>query len=190
MAESWDQRDFERIELKDRFPLGMCLTLVSSADVGAVLDEFHTVQPRGTRMPVDADFDEWMSSLFSDSAAGMRFAGQAGGWTWVLEEVGIAGGTSPLPQRLSEIYGRAISVLWTAELDSGFVYAKNEEVLRDFELGREVEPSTEGPDGYLDEEDGLDWEQWMSAGLCLQARLAGVVALPNGAVGALITETA
>ncbi|WP_306359193.1 DUF6461 domain-containing protein [Nocardia sp. CC227C] len=190
MADSWDQQDFEWVEIEDRFPLGMCLTLVSSTEVSAILDGFHTVRPRGARMPADADFDEWMSSMFSDATAGMRFAGQNGEWTWVLEEVGIAGGTPPLPQRLSGTYGRAVSVLWTVNLDSRFVYARHGDVLRDFELGREAEPGGEGLEGYLDEEDGLDWEQWMSAGLCLQARVTGVVALPNGAVDALITETA
>lgn len=55
MAEPPDQREFAWTEIDDRFPLGMCLTLVPSTEIAAVLDEYHTVQPRGTPMPADAN---------------------------------------------------------------------------------------------------------------------------------------
>ncbi|MFE9324487.1 DUF6461 domain-containing protein [Nocardia sp. NPDC052278] len=184
-----EQQQFAWIESDDRFDLGFCLTVVATEDSAGVLDIFNAVEPRGARRHEDQDFDEWLESLDDDDGPQMRHAGRAGGWTWVLEEIASAAARSPLPEQLSAQFGRAITVGWTVNLDSFFVESADGVIVRDFELGRSAEPGSEGIDGYLPGEAGLDWEQWMSAGLCLQARRTGAVALPDGEFDALISET-
>ncbi|MFE3753153.1 DUF6461 domain-containing protein [Nocardia tengchongensis] len=184
-----EQQQFAWIESDDRFDLGFCLTMVATDDCARVLDAFDAVEPRGTRRPEDQDFDDWLESLDDSDGPQMRHAGRAGGWTWVLEEITCAAARSPLPEQLSAQFGRAITVGWTVNLSSFFVESADGVILRNFELGRSAEPGSEGIDGHLPSEEGWDWEQWMSAGLCLQARRAGAVALPDGVVDTLISET-
>lgn len=185
----FSQDEFGWVEEDDRFDMGLCVTLVHSTNVEAVLAEFDSVNPKKSRKPADASFDGWMDSLEED-ALSMRSAGVTGDWVWVLEEFAISGLLPPLPERLSAAFGTSITVQWDVNLLSRFVYAVEGRVERDFELGREADPSDRSvPEGYLDEEDGIDWEQWMSGGLCLQGRLAGVIALTANQIEPSIIET-
>jgi hypothetical protein len=183
------QSQFDWADEDDRFDLGLCFTLVRSTDPEAVLAVFASVNPTKSRKPDDMDVDDWSDSL-PDSDMARRYAGVAGDWVWVLEEFTISGLLSPIPEKLSDTFGTSITVQWDVNTLSTFVYAVDGVIERQFELGREADPSDRSaPDGYLDEEDGIDWEQWMSGGLCLQARLAGVVALTADPIDPAIVET-
>lgn len=183
------QGQFEWADEDDRFDLGLSFTLVHSTDPEAVLAVFASVNPTKSRKPADMDVDDWSDSL-PESEMARRYAGVAGDWVWVLEDFTISSLLSPLPERLSDTFGTSITVHWDVNALSTFVYAVDGAIERQFELGREADPSDRSaPEGYLDEEDGIDWEQWMSGGLCLQARLAGVVALTADPIDPVIVET-
>lgn len=183
------QDDFAWVEEDDRFDMGLCFTLVHSADPEAVLEVFNSVNPRKVRRAAGLSDDEWMDS-FGDDDLAQRSAGVAGGWVWVLEDFAINAVLSPLPERLSDAFGTSITVQWDVNLLSTFVYAVDGAIERHFELGRVADPSDRSaPEGYLDEEDEIDWDEWMSGGLCMQARLAGVIALTADPIEPLITET-
>nr|WP_296769405.1 DUF6461 domain-containing protein [Rhodococcus sp. (in: high G+C Gram-positive bacteria)] len=188
-SEYFSQDEFTWAEEDDRFDLGLCFTLVKSDDADAVLAEFAAVNPVRNRKPADVDLDEWFDSL-DDEGLAKRFAGVAGGWVWVLEEFSIAAILPPLPERLSAKFGTSITVQWDVNMLSTFVYSRDGVVERQFELGREADPDDRtSPEGYLDEEDGIDWELPMAGGLCLQARLAGVAALTANSIEPTIVET-
>lgn len=188
-SEYFSQDDFGWVEEDDRFDLGLCFTLVQSGDASAVLAEFGAVNPAGIRKPADDDLDDWLDAV-DDDGLGRRLAGTVGGWVWVLEEFSISAVLSPLPERLSAKFGTSITVQWDVNMLSTFVYARDGVVERRFELGREADPDDRtSPEGYLDEEDGIDWELPMAGGLCLQARLAGVIALTADSIEPTIVET-
>lgn len=184
------QDEFAWVEEDDRFDLGLCFTLVHSTDVEAVLDVFDSANPRKLRKPTETGTEEWLDSLASEDALAMRHAASVGGWTWILEELSIAAILPPLPERLSAAFGTSITVQWDVNMLSTFVLAREGVIERQFELGRIADPSDQRSlEGYLDEELGLDWEQWMSAGMCLQARIAGVTSLSEMPIEPMITET-
>ncbi len=94
------------------------------------------------------------------------------------------------PHSGTPAFGTSITVQWDVNMLSTFVLAREGVVERRFELGRIADPSDQTSlEGYLDEELGLDWEQWMSAGVCLQARIAGVTSLSEMPIEPMITET-
>lgn len=91
---------------------------------------------------------------------------------------------------MSAAFGTSITVQWDVNMLSAFVLAREGMVVREFELGRVTDPSDRtGLEGYLDQELGLDWERWMSAGVCLQARIAGVKSLSETSIEPMIAET-
>lgn len=184
------QDEFAWVEEDDRFDLGLCFTLVHSTDVEAVLEVFDSANPRKLRKPTEMGTEEWLDSLADEDTLTMRHAAAVGDWTWILEELSIAAILPPLPQRLSAAFGTSITVQWDVNMLSTFVLAREGVVERRFELGRIADPSDQRSlEGYLDEELGLDWEQWMSAGVCLQARIAGVTSLSEMPIEPMITET-
>ncbi|MGM5069054.1 DUF6461 domain-containing protein [Rhodococcus qingshengii] len=162
------QDEFAWVEEDDRFDLGLCFTLVHSTDVEAVLEVFDSANPRKLRKPTEMGTEEWLDSLADEDTLTMRHAAAVGDWTWILEELSIAAILPPLPERLSAAFGTSITVQWDVNMLSTFVLAREGVVERRFELGRIADPSDQRSlEGYLDEELGLDWEQWMSAGVCL-----------------------
>ncbi|MCS4255864.1 hypothetical protein M2405_004167 [Rhodococcus erythropolis] len=184
------QDEFAWVEEDDRFDLGLCFTLVHSTDVEAVLEVFDSANPRKLRKPTEMGTEEWLDSLADEDALAMRHAASVGGWTWILEELSIAAILPPLPERLSAAFGTSITVQWDVNMLSAFVLAREGVVERRFELGRIADPSDRTSlEGYLDEELGLDWEQWVSAGVCLQARIVGVTSLSEMPIEPMITET-
>ena len=184
------QDEFAWVEEDDRFDLGLCFTLVHSTDVEAVLEVFDSANPRKLRKPTEMATEEWLDSLTDEDTLAMRHAASVGGWTWILEELSIAAILPPLPERLSAAFGTSITVQWDVNMLSTFVLAREGVVERRFELGRIADTSDRTSlEGYLDEELGLDWEQWMSAGVCLQARIAGVTSLSETPIEPMITET-
>ncbi|MBS3694059.1 DUF6461 domain-containing protein [Rhodococcus qingshengii] len=184
------QDEFAWVEEDDRFDLGLCFTLVHSTDVEAVLEVFDSANPRKLRKPTEMGTEEWLDSLADEDTLTMRHAAAVGDWTWILEELSIAAILPPLPERLSAAFGTSITVQWDVNMLSTFVLAREGVVERRFELGRIADPSDQRSlEGYLDEELGLDWEQWMSAGVCLQARIAGVTSLSEMPIEPMITET-
>jgi len=184
------QDEFAWVEEDDRFDLGLCFTLVHSTNVEAVLEVFDSANPRKLRKPTEIGTEEWLDSLADEDTLAMRHAAAVGDWTWILEELSIAAILPPLPERLSAAFGTSITVQWDVNMLSTFVLAREGVVERRFELGRIADPSDQTSlEGYLDEELGLDWEQWMSAGVCLQARIAGVTSLSEMPIEPMITET-
>lgn len=184
------QDEFAWVEEDDRFDLGLCFTLVHSTDVEAVLEVFDSANPRKLRKPTEICTEEWLDSLADEDTLAMRHAASVGDWTWILEELSIAAILPPLPERLSAAFGTSITVQWDVNMLSTFLLAREGVVERRFELGRIADPSDQRSlEGYLDEELGLDWEQWMSAGVCLQARIAGVTSLSEMPIEPMITET-
>jgi hypothetical protein len=183
------QSDFAWIEDDDRFKFGLCLTLVQTTDTGAVFAEFDAVNPRTSRRSADESTADWINSLNRRDGEAKRYGGKSGDWSWILEELSISGILPPLHEQLSSLFRTSITVQWDVNLLSTFVFAQHGVVQRQFELGREADPSDRTSlDGYLDEEQGLDWELWMAAGLCLQARLAGTVALTEHSIEPAIVE--
>lgn len=184
------QDEFAWVEEDDRFDLGLCFTLVHSTDVEAVLEVFDSAKPRKLRKPTEMATQEWLDSLTGEGTLAMRHGASVGDWTWILEDLSIAAILPPLPERLSAAFGTSITVQWDVNMLSTFVLAREGVIERRFELGRIADPSDRTSlEGYLDEELGLDWEQWMSAGMCLQARIAGVTSLSEMPIEPMITET-
>lgn len=79
--DEFSQDEFAWVEEDDRFDLGLCLTLVHSTDVEAVLDVFDSVSPRKLRKPTEVGTHEWLDSLAGEAdedCLAMRYADSVG----------------------------------------------------------------------------------------------------------------
>lgn len=184
------QDEFVWVEEVDRFDLGLCFTLVHSTNVEAVLEVFDSANPRKLRKPTEIGTEEWLDPLAGEDTLAMRHAASVGDWTWILEELSIRRHTAPAARTAVRRFRHQHHFQWDVNMLSTFVLAREGVVERRFELGRIADPSDQTSlEGYLDEELGLDWEQWMSAGVCLQARIAGVTSLSEMPIEPMLTET-